>query len=296
MTGNRLYRFPGTGNRKPETGGRASRRLRITLVPILLCTMTLSGCRIGSFLRLLALKEQLIDFDRNVDYRHDEETDTIHFEIAKPSLRDSDVVYFISQPSSRERTNETHENWLYRFVKQEVTEPDETLRHIDVDLLLRNGELHAGAFSARYYRFMPERVFMDLIRALGRGDVDRKKKSISALLKVQDPPDNILRQSQCLAVFGIPTRAENRTEGGEILIYRYQCAAAAEKPPKGEGRFVFDDTGMLKMIEARLGEFTILIDVIREAAVKSSDTPPPAGPAAPPPPATPRQAQEPAPK
>jgi len=91
--------------RKVSPSRTADHRRRISL-----CCFTMSlclfaaGCRVGSYLRLLSLKEQLGDFDRFVSFRRSD--GLMAFEFKKPVLYDEDVLFLIFAPTMKEEPGE----------------------------------------------------------------------------------------------------------------------------------------------------------------------------------------------
>lgn len=172
-------------------------------------TCLLSGC---VFVRLLELKHQLGDFDRNFSVATD---DGVRIICRHPVLLTDDVRWLGLTPES-ERAIGHAVAWDVRLVKQLPPSIHEAgAFDIVVRLYFADDKLTRVAIPERYFTLMPKKFLLDLLRSLGGSRVDRQKRSVEAQLAGHRPDLPAIQ-----SLLGRPT-SETTTGGETISHYRY---------------------------------------------------------------------------
>lgn len=215
-----------------------------------------SGC---VYFRLLELKSQLADFDRNFAL---ETTDGVHLVFLHPVLLGDDLRWLGADPQEIIKTGD-HEHWHVRWVKQSSPKSKDTMIH-DVELFaqLRDRELQSLQIPERYFEFFPKELFVDLLRSTGKARIN--KQSHQAEVNTATSPaeeKKTVRPPQLSAVeqlLGPPTEISSASSGLVRYKYRYQA-----KIPSGTGKFIeatfsFDpETGQLRRLIVKLPKGTM---------------------------------------
>lgn len=177
--------------------------------------LLLSGC---VFIRLLELKHQLADFDRNFAVATD---NGVRIICRNPVLLSEDIRWLGLAPEKVRKLGQA-EAWQVRWVKQLPPGVHESgAFDIVIELFFADDKLTRVAIPERYFTLMPKQFLLDLIRSLGGAKVDRDRRSIEAQLAVARPDLPAI-----LKILGRPT-AESSKEGQTIRRYRYVPAASA---------------------------------------------------------------------
>lgn len=135
----------------------------------------LTGC---IWMRLLSLKNQFADFDRNfkVDDRHG-----LAIQCLNPVLYDTDVRYLAEVDPTATATNVGQQTWFWTFQKLRAPTNSETG---DYDLAFTtsfaNQKLIGVALPERFLIIMPEDFILGMLRAFGHATVDQKQRRATA--------------------------------------------------------------------------------------------------------------------
>ncbi|HKB90300.1 MAG TPA: hypothetical protein VKC60_07260 [Opitutaceae bacterium] len=136
-------------------------------------SLCLSGC---IYLRLLELKHQLADFDRNFQIQS---ADGVEFTCLHPVLLVDDMSFFGITPERRMKEGPT-ETWDLRWVKVlpiGASEPPGFA--ITARTHFREGKLDQFALSESFFGLVPKALLIDTLRALGKASVETSSKSAS---------------------------------------------------------------------------------------------------------------------
>lgn len=224
------------------------------------------------FLRLLAFKRQLGEFDRNFTL---ETKDGVRLNCLNPVLLSDDFRWLGITPETVKQLGRA-EQWHVRWVKQQspgVTE--KVVFDVDAELMFTDGKLTRLYVPERYFALIPKSFLIDLMRGVGAADVDRAVRSAAVNLaangdKKLDPQVN---QTALVTLLGPPN--EQRIEGARTLMrYVYAPTPPREKGGRFEMTFSFETTtGRLLLLKGRLPTIGAL----------SFSFEPPAAPKTPPP-------------
>ena len=151
---------------------------RLILAPLLgALVVSLTGC---VWLRLLAFKNQLADFDRYVKV---EDGQGLTLQFVKPVLYTKDLLFLMQlEPTSR-ATNGGAQTWFWTFVKEDAQSnavPDNL--NLTFSTSFDGNKLTAFTFSERLVTTIPKPFLLALIQAFGRAEVDRKNRSVNFTL------------------------------------------------------------------------------------------------------------------
>ena len=258
---------PGAGPVRPRRAGR----LLAGLAAAGLC-LALGGC---IYLRLLELRDQLADFDRNfdVDLRHGV---TIAFR--KPVLLDEDMMFFKLVPESRQRLGHV-ERWHFRWIKAyQAPGEDPSNYEVSVDFLFVDHKLARVLLPERLFVFVPKHFFLTIVKAFGHAQIDRNRRTASADVHedfapgvIPPPPGD----TELLAMLGAPAE-QKETAAGTVWDYHYQAASAGQRSGRIDVRFTLNPASRkARRIQGRIIEFTFDIN-LPEPAAPAPAVPPPA--------------------
>ena len=171
--------------------------------------LLLGGC---VYLRLLQVKHQMGDFDRNFRVQTD---DGVRITCVNPVLLADDIRWLGLVPEQVRRVG-TAEQWRVRWVKQlPPTVHEDGAFDIVVELLFVEHKLTRVSIPERYFAVMPKSLLIDLLRSLGGAKVNRGARSVEAQLAAARP--NLPGIQKLL---GRPS--SESTSGGETTFrYKY---------------------------------------------------------------------------
>src|SRR5262249_19389854 len=132
--------------------------------------LLLGGC---VYLRLLAMKHQLADFDRNFTLQ---QGSGLRLICQHPVLLAEDFRWLGVIPESTRKLGHA-EQWRVRWQKElpaGVRDPEP--RDLEVELVFADGALAQAFMPERYFVFVPKAFFIGLLRGLGSASVDRAKR------------------------------------------------------------------------------------------------------------------------
>jgi hypothetical protein len=229
-----------------------------------------SGC---VYLRLLQLKLQLANFDRNFALVTDR---GLQLRSLEPVLLASDIRWLGFEPASTRRSGNV-EQWTVRWVTQPADKAaDKGSFEIAFELSFTDGRLSAFTLAEKYFSLLPMDVVVATIKSLGSGKVDRKGRSMKSTVAV--PPGAASAawpdRNMIAAILGPPT--EEHREANRIRT-RFVCVSA---DPGGKGKnieitLVFDAVSE-KLLQAagRLPVGNIDLDFTSTAAVEQPSSAP----------------------
>lgn len=198
-------------------------------------SLLLSGC---VYLRLLQLKRQLADFDRNFTLVT---TAGVRLNFLNPMLFADDVRWLGFEPATV-RTLGQAEQWHVRWLKQpaaNVREPGTF--EIAFDLFFADGKLTGLSIPDHYFSVLPKEVVVSGIKSLGAANVDKKQRSIESQVRLalKDESQPWPTRATLASVLGSPTE---ELTADHSLTWRYHFVSA-DPAHRGEDidlRFSFD--------------------------------------------------------
>lgn len=204
------------------TAPRVSRARTLFAWTLAAGLLLLSGC---VYLRLLALKRQLKDFDRHFALQTDVGVKII---AQDPVLLAEDVRWLGLRPETIRKLGRA-EQWHVRWVKQlpaGVTE--KAVFHIALDITFADGKLTGISIPESYFALLPKDFLIGVLRSLGGAAVDRSEREVEAAVKAEEV--RLARPSLPTVdrILGLPT--EERTDG-EHTVQRYRYVPAT--PERG---------------------------------------------------------------
>lgn len=200
---------------------RLSTRLSLALAAACVALL-LGGC---VYLRLLELKKQLGQFDR---YFTLQTHNGVGLVCQQPILTPDDIRWIGLRPEESKKLGQA-EQWQVRWIKQLPPGVVETGQFdIVLELGFVEGRLTRLAIPERYFAVMPKDFLVNIIKSLGKGQVDKSSKRIDSAVTAV-PPD----LPDIDKLLGRPS--EEIVEGPNTIVrYRYVPVT------KEEGAGVFD--------------------------------------------------------
>jgi hypothetical protein len=214
-----------------------ARRFRrsIFLAGLAAVALVLSGC---VYLRLLQLKLQLRDFEKNFAVATQE---GLALTFNHPVLFDEDVeTFFHWVPDSRQRIGSA-EKWHFAWVKH-AAEPErgESSAEIAFDLYFNDHKLVKVVAPERFFAAtMPKSLALAALRSLGHANVDQKKRTADSTIGSAElqsaAADRFLSEDGLLEALGKPTSIVTR-EGA--VEWRYEFAPISSRQRFGDSGVV----------------------------------------------------------
>lgn len=230
-----------------------SPRIR-ALAVLLVAALLVSGC---VYLRLLQLKLQLGDFDRNFAVQTE---DGLTLSFKHPVLRDRDVESFFNwSPATKERVG-TAERWRFRWVKDRVEADGEAPPvELSIDVLFADGKLVRLHAPERFFAAtMPKALALAAVKSLGGAKVDksarRAESTIGGDALQVAAADRFLTRDGVLEALGAPVADLGTPERPE---WRYRFVPASAQQRFGENgnvdvTFTFDPaSGRVLLMKGR---------------------------------------------
>lgn len=209
--------------------------------------LLLSGC---IYLRLLALKRQLGDFDRNFTLQTHE---GLRLKCLNPVLLAGDLRWLGIVPETTTKLGR-FELWRVRWVKEvdaRQTGPRPAAHDIELEINFAENKFVGFFMAERYFTFIPKSFFVGLLRGLGHASIDRNQRRVSADIVIPHSEFANDRPTidSLVGLLGDPT--ERRTEDGNTLLrYRYLPPAPGSNNGDFDLRFTFNlQTGELLRLE-----------------------------------------------
>jgi hypothetical protein len=252
---------------------RTWRRWLVTL-GLLVAAVGLSGC---VYLRLLALKRQLGDFDRHFALQT---TDGLRLTCLHPVLLSDDVRWLGILPE-KVTTLRQAEQWHVHWVKQvsaNTHEPEPAAHDIEIQIDFVEKKLTGFFIAERYFAFIPKSFVIGVVRGLGTAGINKHERSLNAKISLtdSDPSQGRPTIASLAELLGRPT--EQRTEGEQILVrYRYLPPTAGSNNGDFDLLFRFSTaTGELLHLEgqAPVGKISLDFEAANVAAPADAETSP----------------------
>lgn len=225
------------------------------MVILLLAIAVLSGGCV--YLRLLALKNQLADFDRNFTLHLE---DGVRIQCQNPLIQSSDLRWLGVAPTRITATGADSVQWRVRWLKQPppgVVEPVE----YDVEIFaeLADDRVTSVHIPERSFEFFPKELFAQLLRSTAGARIDRRSRRAEVTTTAPEPAPGFVppRREAIEQILGLPT---GRSDEGPLARYLYRYVP---DNTHGGGRpvdmtFFFDRAdGALRRLSGRLPRGTI---------------------------------------
>jgi hypothetical protein len=248
---------------------RPPRKWRARYLPALTfcaAAFLLGGC---VYLRLLALKHQLGDFNRNFGLQT---SDGLRLTCFNPVLLPADLRWLGIVPEKTAKKGRA-EQWWVHWVKEPANEPEKSgpepaAQDLELELDFTDNKFSGFFVAERYFAFIPKSFFVGLLRGLGDASIDKDKRSISAEIMVK--PNTVGGRptvATLTSLLGAPT--ERRANGGTMLLrYRYLPPTSGTNNGDFDLSFTFDSaTGELLRMEGRSPVGQMLLDFKTPAPV-----------------------------
>lgn len=219
----------------------------LAAVALAAVTLALGGC---VYLRLLAMKRQLADFDRHFVLQ---QADGLRLICHDPVLLTEDFRWLGVAPESTQKLGQA-EKWRVRWVKELPPGVREATPHdLEIELMFADDKFTQVFLPERYFAFVPKVFFIGLIRGLGSASVDRAKREAEVGFTAAEREQLVQRISatSLTQLLGQPT--EQRIDGGQSLLhYRYETAPPGAKAGVIDMEFAFDAaSGRLRRLQGR---------------------------------------------
>lgn len=242
---------------------RAPRLPTLFFILLLGAATLTSGC---VYLRLLQLKNQLADFDKNFSA---DTTAGLRINFKAPVLFGDDLRWLGAEPETVRKTEET-EAWIIRWVKElPPTVKEEGVYDVIVEADLHERRVHSVLIPERYFAYVPKDLFVGALRSAGHAKIDRQSRQA-----VMDTGNELTARFQPADIssiekmLGVPTQ---RTAEADLVRYRYIFRPQTQGPPGKpvEVTFVFDSkTGLLRRLVGKLPKGTLSFDFAKPTAEK----------------------------
>lgn len=226
--------------------GRAKWRRWLAAVGLCSVAVLLSGC---VYLRLLALKRQLGEFDKNFRLQTG---DGLRMTCFNPVLLADDLRWLGILPEKTARKGRD-EKWWVHWVKEtalDANEPDPAAHDIELEIDFSENKFTGFFVAERYFAFIPKSFFVGLLRGLGGASIDKDKHRVSAEIPL-GPNSSAGRPtvSSLIGLLGTPT--ERHANGDATLLrYRYLPPTPGTRNGDFDLLFTFETaTGMLQRME-----------------------------------------------
>jgi hypothetical protein len=252
--------------------GRARWRRR-WLTALALCSVAglFGGC---VYLRLLALKRQLGEFDKNFRLQTSDGLRLIAF---NPILLSGDLRWLGILPEKTQKKGRD-EQWFVHWVKQtavDANEPDPAAHDLELEIDFSDNKLTGFFVAERYFAFIPKSFFVGLLRGLGGASIDQDKHRVSADIPL-GPNSSAGRPtaSSLAGLLGTPTERRS-TDGTTVLRYRYLPPTPGTRNGDFDLFFTFDTaTGALLRMEglSPVGQMSLNFQSISSAPGASPAT------------------------
>lgn len=197
---------------------------------LILILLLASGCVL---VRMLKVKSQLNDFDKNFDL-HDQRGLTLVFK--NPVLGTEDIEWLMKGAPSESKKIETGEQWTYVFEKEYLASKDEEGDFdIPVIMIMEYGKLSEISFPERFLDNLSIPLLKKMFRSMGNADVSKLRKSASSTFEGKGT--EIPTADNVMETLGKPYAIENLGEESRLSYIYY-----LKKPEghKGKKNFRFD--------------------------------------------------------
>jgi hypothetical protein len=249
--------------------GRAGWRRWLTALSLCSVAVLLSGC---VYLRLLALKRQLGEFDKNFRLQT---ADGLRLTAFNPVLLAGDLRWLGILPEKTAKKGRD-EQWFVHWVKEtalDANEPDPAAHDIELEIDFSENKLTGFFVAERYFAFIPKSFFVGLLRGLGGASIDKDKHSVSADIPL-GPNSSAARPtvSSLMGLLGTPTERHAK-DGVTLLRYRYLPPTPGTRNGDFDLRFTFDTaTGALLRMEGHSPAGQMLLNLQSPSSLPASSS------------------------
>lgn len=183
---------------------------------LLLAALVLGGC---VWLRLLALKEQLADFDRGIVAEGEGAALVLRFR--QPCVRVSDIGYLLGSEPPTRRDQDADGAWWHTW-ELERSAPEAPLLEVSVAAASPEPEamVERIAVPPAILACIGRARLLALARAFGRAEVDRERREASAALDAASGPPPF-RAAAVRAALGDPDALE-QSDDAQRWRYRFR--------------------------------------------------------------------------
>ena len=181
---------------------------------ILLIIVSSTGC---VYLRLLAVKRQLNDFEENFELSGQNGL-TLVFK--NPVLLSDDIIWLMkSDPVSREQS-EKGEIWVYVLEKQYLGENTDKINY-DIPILfcVRDDKLVEMTFPERFLKNLSKPLLIKMLGSMGKSEISKSTRTAGTEFKGSNS-DEIPKKRYIVSVLGKPYKDET-TDHTETFTYLY---------------------------------------------------------------------------
>lgn len=233
-------------------------------IPIifLLLVVSLTGC---VYLRLLKVKRQLNDFEKNFELR---DQNGLKFVFKNPVLISDDIIWLMkNDPLSRGHT-EGGETWVYVFEKQYSNENVDKLNY-DIPILfyVRDDKLVEITFPERFLKNLSKPLLIKMLGSMGKSKISKSTRSAGTEFK-GDNPDEIPKKRYIISVLGKPYKDET-TDHSQRFTYLYDLKKRdeAEEDDRFDLKMTFsfgEDKDSLEKAEYNFNGLTMSLSLVTE--------------------------------
>lgn len=206
--------------------------------PVLACGLAALALLLGGcvYLRLLELKWQLDQFDRNFAVST---TEGLAIVFHHPVMRTADVRWFGAKPERVDQRGHV-EHWHLRLVKQLPPGVTEAVKYdILLELSFADDRLTRLSVPEAYFAAIPKKFVLGVIRSLGRSTIDQGEKKIEATVGGDETAFSRPRLTTIDRLLGVPS--EVRIEGPHtVRRYRFVPATTEPDPAAYDFTMTFD--------------------------------------------------------
>ena len=214
---------------------------------VVLTALLLGGC---IYLRLLVLKHQLADFDRNFALTTQE---GLRFTCLNPVLLSADLRWLgiVPEKTSRQGQNEQwHIHWV-KEISSDTTAPEPAAHDLELEVDFTENKFTGFFVAERYFAFIPKPFFVGVLRGLGNARIDRENRSVNAVIASSNPHAG--RRPTLAALVALLGQPTERHQEGMVTRLRYRYLPPTPGTNNGDFDllFTFDTAGELQRLEGR---------------------------------------------
>jgi hypothetical protein len=232
---------------------------------ILLFIVSSTGC---VYLRLLAVKRQLNDFENNFELN---DQNGLNLVFKNPVLLSDDIIWLMkNDPLSREQTDDG-DIWVYVLEKQYLgANTDDVNYDIPILFSVRGEKLVEMTFPERFLKNLSKPLLIKILGSMGKSEISKSTRTAGTEFKGTNP-DEIPKKRYIVSVLGKPYKDET-TDHTETLTYVYDLkkSDAAKKVGRFDLKMTFsfrDDSDSLEKAEYNFNGLTMSLSLAAEDKV-----------------------------
>jgi hypothetical protein len=220
----------------------------------------LSGC---VYLRLLEIKKQLKDFDKN--FAVSGETELV-IECKNPVMLDKDMSYLIgARPLEKTLENESTVWWEYRFTRVRHSDSGEAAGPLDelrLALRMDHGRMRAVAVPENFLLLFSRTVLLETLRSAADAQVLETRKMARSRTRLTPAAQAELPNlEKARALLGRPLEEKDK-RGLKTLYYRYRIVRARRDVPI-RAWLTFSDDGLLQRVMVKWDTASVDVNFVR---------------------------------